>query len=81
MPPNHQTRSSSSARSLEVVEGLEPSGRRVEIPAELTRRFRDLDPEERRRRVLAYMEVHGEDVAPVDGWTRYGPKIEEREGR
>jgi hypothetical protein len=54
------------------------SSRRVKIPAQLTRQFRDLDPEERQRRVLAYMEEHGEDVGPDDG---YGPRIGERDGR
>jgi hypothetical protein len=68
----------SLARSLRVVEEPRSSRRRVKVGAELTRQLRDLDPEERRRRVLAYMEEHGEDVGPDDG---YGPRIGERDRR
>jgi hypothetical protein len=60
------------------VEATGQRRRRVRIPAELTRQLRNLDPEERRRRVLAYMEEYGEDVGPDDG---YGPRIGERDRR
>jgi hypothetical protein len=60
------------------VEAIGRRRRRVRIPAELTRQLRDLDSEERRRRVLAYMEEHGEDVGPDDG---YGPRIGKRDRR
>lgn len=63
------------------MEAPQSRRRRVKIPAGLTKQLRDLDPEKRQRRVVAYMEEHGQDVEPLDGWTPYGPRIGKRDGR
>jgi hypothetical protein len=48
--------------------------RRAVFPADLVKSVDKLPPDERRLRLMQYIEEHGEDVEPVDGWTPYGPK-------
>lgn len=44
------------------------------FPADFVKEVDKLPPDERRLRLMQYIEEHGEDVEPVDGWTPYGPK-------
>ena len=45
------------------------------FPPELVEELEKLSPEERHQRMLRYVEEHGEDVEPVNGWTPNGPKV------
>jgi hypothetical protein len=49
-------------------------GRRAVFPPDVVKELEKLSPEERHQRMLRYVEEHGEDVEPVDGWTSYGPR-------
>lgn len=52
------------------------TGRRAVIPPEIVKEVEGLPPEERQQRLRRYVEEHGEEVEPVDGWTPYGSKAE-----
>jgi len=56
-------------------EARKDKSRGAVFPPELAAELKKLPPEERRRRMLRYVEEHGEDVEPVNGWTPYGPKV------
>jgi hypothetical protein len=47
-------------------------GRRAVFPADLVEEVDKLSPDERRRRLIQYIEEHGEEVEPGEG---YGPKV------
>ena len=48
--------------------------RRVEFPPDLVKEIDGLPPDQRRLRMMAYLEEHGEDVGPGEG---YGPRLDE----
>jgi catechol 2,3-dioxygenase-like lactoylglutathione lyase family enzyme len=56
--------------------GEEGKGEGVVIPPEMVKELEKLSPEERHQRLRRYVEIHGEDVKMIDGWTPYGPKID-----
>jgi len=55
----------------------EGKGRRAVIPPAIVKEVQALSPEERIKRLRSYTEEHGEEVESVDGWTPYGPKVDE----
>lgn len=54
------------------------SGRRAVIPPAMKAELDELSPAERLRRGREYLDEHGEDVEPADGWTPYGPAVDDR---
>ncbi len=47
-------------------------GRRTEFPPDFVKEVDRLPPDQRRWRMIQFIEEHGEDVEPGDG---YGPKV------
>ena len=47
--------------------------RRVEFPPDFVKEIDKLPQDERRRRLIQYIEEHGEYVEPINGWSPYGP--------
>lgn len=51
------------------------TGRRVQFPPDFVKAVDKLAPDERRLRLMQYLEDHGEEVGPGEG---YGPKVPRR---